>query len=150
MSKPRWTISLVTPLRKIGFAWLLVVVGILMILGIEPAAIAGPTDGAGYQDFAFGNTVGNAPTGEKPQSKLWFNDGIWWGSLWNPSTNKWEIQRFDWSAQTWSTTSTLIDVRSNSRADTLWDGTHLYVASAPKNTSSTDQTAYVRRYSYNQ
>src|SRR5215207_8299006 len=148
MSKPRWTIGLVTPLRAIGFAWLLIVVGILMILGTEPAAVAEPADGAGYRDFDFGSAI-STPTGEKPQSKLWFNDGIWWGSLWDPISQDHHIYRFDWANQSWSDTGILIDTRSATRADTLWDGTHLYVASAPKNTSSTDQTAYVRRYSYN-
>ncbi len=36
-----------------------------------------------------------APSGEKPQSKLWFNDGIWWGSIWSTSAKSFEIQRYD-------------------------------------------------------
>jgi hypothetical protein len=35
------------------------------------------------------------PTGEKPQSKLWFNDGIWWASLFDRSTEEYHIYRYD-------------------------------------------------------
>ena len=129
--------------RHISVLFSLVLAMTLLAGGI---ALATPTD-VGYRDFSFG-TSASSPTAEKPQSKLWFNDGIWWGSLWNPSTNDWEIHRFNWTAHTWSSTGTLLEGRVNSKADTLWDGTHLYVATAPRSTSSTDQNAYVRRYSY--
>src|SRR5919199_1413920 len=35
---------------------------------------------AGYRDFNYGTTA-SAPTEDKPQAKLWWNDGRWWGSL---------------------------------------------------------------------
>ena len=38
---------------------------------------------AGYQDFSYGSVGMPAPTEDKPQSKLWFNNGIWWGVLYN-------------------------------------------------------------------
>ena len=129
-------------------ALLMAIVSISLLLGVASPAMADPTD-VGYRDFSFG-TRASSPTAEKPQSKLWFNDGIWWGSLWNASTNRWEIYRFNWSENTWSTTGTPLESRANSKADTLWDGTHLYVATAPRSTSSTDQNAYLRRYSYDQ
>jgi len=135
------------------FKWVIIIAAVLMaivstslLLGVASPAMADPTD-VGYRDFSFG-TRASSPTAEKPQSKLWFNDGIWWGSLWNASTNRWEIYRFNWSAHTWSSTGTPLETRANSKADTLWDGTHLYVATAPRSTSSTDQNAYVRRYGY--
>jgi hypothetical protein len=131
--------------RIISFAFVMAL-GSLILGGSSPATLAEPTD-VGYRDFSFG-TAASAPTAEKPQSKLWFNDGIWWGSLWNSTSRKWEIYRFDWVNHAWSTTGTPIEARSNSKADTLWDGTHLYVATAPRSTGSTDQNAYVRRYSY--
>src|SRR3954468_19338390 len=37
----------------------------------------------------------SAPTGEKPQSKLWFNDGRWWAILYRPSNTRYEIFRDD-------------------------------------------------------
>ena len=102
----------------------------------------------GYRDFSFSAPEVSAPTGEKPQSKLWFNDGTWWGSLFDRSTEQYRIYRYDWSTHTWSDTGTLIDERNSSKADTLWDGTHLYVASAgPSSTNSAD-SGRILRYSY--
>ena len=51
-------------------------------------------------------------------------------------------------------TATALDTRPDSRADTLWDGTHLYVASHRYNTSfptptGTTSRAFLYRYSYN-
>src|SRR2546427_6430026 len=34
----------------------------------------------GYRDFSCPKSPGRL-TGEKPESKLWFNDGVWWGIL---------------------------------------------------------------------
>src|SRR3712207_5986342 len=93
------------------------------------APAAGAAD-AGYRDFSFAANAVDNPTGEKPQSKLWFNDGVWWASLFDRSSEEYRIYRYDWSAHTWSDTGTLIDERNTSKADTLWDGTHLYVVSA--------------------
>jgi hypothetical protein len=87
------------------------------------------------------------PTGEKPQSKLWFNDGIWWASLFDRSTEEYHIYRYDWTAHTWSDTGTLIDERNTSKADTLWDGTHLYVVSAGSGRSNSSHAARILRYS---
>jgi len=112
---------------------------------------------AGYRDFSFlpaGGGGPNTPTGEKPESKLWFNDGFWWGSLYNNMVKGYHIYRFDVSSQSWTDTGTVLDPRSSSRADTLWDGQHLYVAShifttngAPD--SSSNNWGRVYRYSYN-
>jgi hypothetical protein len=116
--------------------------------GIEvsrPAAAQTAVE-AGYRDYSFEGT--GAPTAEKPQSKLWFNDGSWWGVLWDPVSDDYHIYRFDWQSNSWSDTGTLVDPRHNAKADALWDGTYLYVASAPNSTSTSDQNAYLRRYSY--
>ena len=69
------------------------------------------------------------PTGEKPQSKLWYNDGYWWGSLFNNVAGNYRIYRLDWLTQVWQDTGTVLDSRPESKADVLWDGTYLYVAS---------------------
>jgi hypothetical protein len=84
---------------------------------------------AGYRDFYFGKSVNNTPTGEKPQSKLWWNDGVWWGCLWDPIRRTNTIHRFDVATQSWASTGTAIDDRSNSKADALWDGKYLYLVS---------------------
>ena len=88
-------------------------------------------DGAGYLDFSYGDVITAAPTGEKPESKLWWNDGIWWGILWNASENTYRIYELDWEAQTWADTGVDADSRPQSKADVLWDqaGSKLYVVS---------------------
>ena len=141
-------------------------------LGASPAPSAGavPADGAGYKDFRYtdadstgvdgtdasGREV-SGPTSEKPQSKLWFNDGTWWGVLFNPDgpgDGAYEIHRYDRANHAWSSTGTLVDARNDSRADAIWDGRagKLYVASSgPKSADvATDEAnrGIFRSYSY--
>ena len=42
---------------------------------------AGAATGAGFRDFSFGEPNTLQPTRDKPQSKLWFANGSWWGVL---------------------------------------------------------------------
>src|SRR5215213_5919410 len=127
---------------------------VVLLLGVTLAMLlayvgtASAVDDVGYRDFSFSANAVTNPTGEKPQSKLWFNDGVWWASLFNRSTEEYHIYRYDWSAHTWSDTGTLIDDRNQSKADTLWDGSHLYVATAGWNSTNTNQAARILRYSY--
>jgi hypothetical protein len=100
----------------------------------------------GYKDFYYSSA--SAPTGQKPQSKLWYNDGLWWGVLYNRSAARFEIYRFDWTAQSWSTTGTQVDLRHRSSADALWTGTQLYVAANMTPGVTGDQNVYLTRYSY--
>jgi len=92
-----------------------------------------------------------APTGEKPQSKLWYNDGRWWASMLNsPSDNHYYIFYLD--GQTWVKTSTQLDPRPQTQADCLWDSANhkLYVVSgAGVIPSGVDLNAQLFRYSYN-
>ena len=116
---------------------------------VAPNAVLGPPN-VGYRDFSYGNTVTPAPTGEKPESKLWWNDGYWWGSLWNTSSNRYTIHRFE--NNSWVNTGTAIDTRASSKGDALWDGTHLYIASHVFTTSpgsSSSGNGRLFRYSYN-
>ena len=103
----------------------------------------------GYQDQSYAPGP-SAPTAEKPQSKLWFNDGIWWGSIFNGSTGRFEIYRLNTSTHAWTTTGTIIDARDSSHADTLWDSAsnHLYVATAVVDGSDADLGVKVLRYTY--
>lgn len=100
----------------------------------------------GYRDFNFGSSIHYQPTAAKPESKLWWNDGFWWGSLWSTSANKYRIHRFDWDNQCWQNTGPDIDDRTKSLADALWDGSYLYIASHMAKTSSGPARLY--RYSY--
>jgi len=123
-------------------------------LGGEPF----PSPGAGYLDYGYGPTVngtGRTPTESKPESKLWWNDGFWWGSLFNPTANAYHIYRLDWGAQTWEDTGISLDDRVESRADALWDQANqkLYIASHFAQLNSADTTnpdnyARLYRYSY--
>jgi hypothetical protein len=110
-------------------------------------ALAAPSAGAvGFQDFSYAGVI--APTADKPQSKIWVNDGIWWASLWNAGAVRHEIYRLDWASQTWSSTGVAIDARRTSTGDTLWDGTHLYVASSGPSAGIASQSARIYRFSY--
>jgi hypothetical protein len=120
---------------------LLVVIALVLALGAASAQAQ-----AGYRDFSF--TGATAPTAKDPQSKLWFNDGVWWGSLYNTSTGSYHIYRLGWSTQTWSDTGVLVDERDTSRSDVLWDGTKLYVVTAGTNENNSGHGAKLRRYSY--
>ena len=99
--------------------------------------------------------TGGAATGEKPESKLWFNDGRWWASMYHAASGTYHIWWLDRSASPagWVDTGTQLDNRPRSRADTLWDGTHLYVASAVFANSNTTTVSgnptRLYRYSYN-
>jgi hypothetical protein len=125
--------------------------GVLIVLALMLLAAASPAAAdaaAGFRDFSWQATGVNGPTGEKPQSKLWYNDGIWWGDMFDVASNRWMIFRLDQATQTWVDTGTPLDVRPGSWADTLWDGTHLYVASAGVNPASASDSAKLYRYSY--
>jgi hypothetical protein len=138
---------LVSRVMMVIVAVVLAVIGVLgPNPGSTPAALA--ASDVGYQDFSFSAQGVENPTGEKPQSKLWFNDGAWWGSLFDRSSEEYHIYRYDWTAHTWSDTGTLIDERNTSKADTLWDGTHLYVVSAGSGLKNTSHGARILRYSY--
>lgn len=135
---------LVSPL--VGVALLTTLLSVVPVTSVRAADF-------GYQDQSYSGT--SAPTGQKPQSKLWFNDGIWWASMYNPSRKAFDIHRLDWATQRWSDTTVRIDERSKSQADALWDGSRLYVVSAISDQSNSsrpptsgDLSIRVMRYSY--
>jgi hypothetical protein len=96
------------------------------------AAIAQPAPprGGSFQDAQLTTYRGAAPTADKAQSKLWFAQGSWWAVMIEPRTRTFRIFRLDWATQEWQDTGTVVDNRSFAEADCLWDGTHLYIASA--------------------
>jgi hypothetical protein len=117
-------------------------------------------DPNGYKGLPYKYTpTVQTPSGEKPQSKLWYNDGRWWGDLFNTSDGKYHIYWLDlrpasptW--QQWIVTATVLDPRPQTKADCLWDGVHLYVASGGGSDPSGSGTtailpANLYRYSYN-
>jgi hypothetical protein len=100
----------------------------------------------GFRDFNYSGV--SAPTSRKPQSKLWVVEGTWFGSLYNKLTGDHEIHRLDSTANAWRSIGVVIDERRTSFADTLWDGGHLYVASAGSSPTSRGDSARIIRYSY--
>jgi hypothetical protein len=122
-----------------------VLLALVVLTAWSPAAAGAAT---GYRDFAWSAPGVNGPSAEKPQSKLWYNDGAWWGDLFDRSSNTWRIYRLDSATQTWSNTGTTVDPRPATWADALWDGTRLYVASAGRSPSSGADSARLYRFSY--
>lgn len=132
---------------------------LLISLILLAAALAGP--GKSVADDEYGiegmrySGVANPPTADKPQSKLWWNDGSWWADMWKKGSG-WGIYRLDRPSKSWVATGVVNDTRSNTLADTLWDGTRLYVAShvvtvtgdGIPNPSLSGQPAKLYRYSY--
>lgn len=118
---------------------------LLMTLAALPV-LAAPVE-VGYRDHSYAASGVSAPTAEKPQSKLWYTDGSWWGALFSLSSDAYNIWRLDWASQTWSDTGVVIDPRNTVHLDALWDGAHLYVASHGKTASA--GAAQIRRFSYN-
>src|SRR5688572_5653834 len=117
--------------RRVTAALVALLAGLLS-LQVVVAPTARAADPVTYQGPAFGGT-GPSPTEDKPQSKLWFNDGSWWalmrtggnGSDGNPDVT---IHRL-LANHTWSNTGTVVDKRSASTADTMLENGKLYVAS---------------------
>jgi hypothetical protein len=133
---------------KLRFACVLILLVSSLLLFLTLQASAGTPVDVGWIDHSFGSEVTN-PAAEKPQSKLWYNAGLWWGALYQPSASAYTIQRFDWANDTWTNTGIVIDAREDSNIDTLWDGSKLYTLSHGTTVGALDDSAELRRYSYN-
>jgi hypothetical protein len=110
----------------------------------------------GYRGPNFTGT--SDPTAKDSESKLWFNDGFWWGALFNSTTCKFQIFKLDPATPgTWTDTGVVLETRSKAKLDVLWDGGKLYVVShttppttvSGRATATTNGHAELRRYSYN-
>ena len=122
------------------------------VLAVAAWCLAGAASGVvGFQGPSTSGT-GSEPSGSKPESKLWWNDGFWWGSFWDTASSRFEIWKLNASTQTWASTNVPIDTRSGSRADALWHAVSgkLYVASHVFTESpASGVPSYLYRYSYN-
>src|SRR5688572_5520643 len=116
-----------------GAAALVACLAALLTLQVVQAPAAAAATPSMYQGPAFPNVTGTAPTEDKPQSKLWFNDGSWWalmrtnvnGADGNPDITVHKLE----GNHTWTNTGVVVDGRAGSSGDALWEGGHLYVAS---------------------
>ncbi len=101
----------------------------LVLFGFTAQARAAPGD-IGYQGPSFSGG-GSGITASKPESKVWWNDGSWWASMWDTASADFHIFRLNQGTQTWGDTGVALDDRGGTHADVLWDGVagKLYVAS---------------------
>ncbi|HEU5149440.1 MAG TPA: PKD domain-containing protein [Iamia sp.] len=113
------------------------------------APVAADPGDIGWEGPSFQGASGS-PSGSKPQSKVWFNDGLWWATLFDTASGDFHIWRLDLGTQAWIDTGTLVDTRPNSRSDALWSGEHLYIANHvfAESGNATGAPAQLRRYSY--
>jgi hypothetical protein len=145
----RWRRSLVLATALTG------VLALASLPGAPPAAAVG-TEGRSYTVGSDSTATPNAPTATKPESKLWFAAGTWWAVRFeaaptHDTDGAFVIWRFNLATQKWAKTTTVVDVRNSSRADVLWDGTKLYIASHVADETPPRPTVPSRlyRFSYN-
>jgi PKD repeat protein len=123
----------------------------IALAGASPASAA-PGD-IGHQDASYGS-LGGSPSGSKPESKLWFNDGSWWSSMYDTASGDHHIFRLNGATDAWVDTGVALDARDSTRADVLWSPSNakLYVSSHTFTTSGAATTAAnagrLYRYSY--
>ena len=118
-------------------------VGTLGVIAASPAH----ADNIGYQGPGYQGS--SDPTSEKPQSKLWHHDGVWWAAMYSPSAKAFTIHELGWGSQKWSDTGVVIDTRGKAKLDVLWDGSKLYVAAAGQGDTAADD-ARMYRFTYDE
>jgi hypothetical protein len=129
-------------------AAVLLALSVLLVPGSASAA----TGDVGSEGPSHAGT--GTPTGTKrSESVLWYNDGSWWGNLWDTGTSDFHIFRFDTATGSWVDTEVTTEPRANTHHDVLWDGTTLYVASHmfvnDEVAAAPGFPSTLRRYSYN-
>lgn len=129
---------------------------LLLLLYSTSTAYVAPLSDVGFLDFSYGSETARDVTGEKPESKLWWNDGFWWASMFNATALEYRIYRLHWPTQTWEDTGVALDPRPTSKADVMWDEENqkLYVASHISKdpavaTADPTEQGHLYRYSYN-
>ncbi|WP_459313237.1 CBM96 family carbohydrate-binding protein [Arthrobacter sp. MDT2-2] len=119
---------------------------------MAPVAASADVGDVGVQGPSHSGT--GTPTGTKRATNaLWFNDGIWWGTLWDTASADFHIFRFNAGTNAWVDTGVVTETRSNTHHDVLWDGSTLNVASYVFVNDGVPAAAggptTMRRYSYN-
>lgn len=89
-----------------------------------------------------------SPTRDKPQSKLWYQDGLWWGVLFDEATLEFHIWWLDRAANEWLDTGVLVDPRSAARQDVVIDGDGVLIVSGGSQETSTHHALRVLGYRY--
>jgi PKD repeat protein len=124
-------------------------------VALSPAQAQAATGDYGYKDQAYGTGPGtDAPTADKPESKLWFAYQTWWADMWSDAAPVGHhIFKLDTATQSWTDTGVLIDSRANTQSTAVYDGNQVFIASHVIASSSskavTGNPTYLYRYSYN-
>jgi PKD repeat protein len=135
-----------SPLRTTGRGLLAALLATMLSAGSAFAQVGD----IGFEGPSSVGISGSAPTASKQESKLWHNDGYWWSVMWDGASSSNRIFRLNQSTHTWVNTGVVVDPRSSTRSDALWDGTRLYIASHWfSNTAAAGKPSYLYRYSYN-
>ena len=115
-----------TALVSIG----LVTIAATVAVSLAPASTAASQIGSTAQSYAGFNAeaTGGEITGQKPESKLWFNDGNWWAAMLSPSAGG-AHDIYKLVSATWTDTGVTIDSRSATKEDVLSLGSTLYILS---------------------
>ena len=109
--------------------------------GSDPALVGRSAD-----SFAAPGVV--APTGEKPQAKLWYHSGSWWGARFSLEQDSFTIYRFDVASDSWLDTGVIVDTRNAARVDVLSDGDSLYTIAATTQPHLRSASARLRRFTF--
>ncbi|HET8571406.1 MAG TPA: cell wall-binding repeat-containing protein [Candidatus Limnocylindria bacterium] len=110
---------------------------------------------AGYRDFQYqpaSTTNTFRATADKPQSKVWYAGGSWWGGLFHlpagGGNGEYEIYQLNTSTQTWTTTGVKIDERNKSHGDYLFDGANNKLWVVSTDDSASTPGVHVFRYTF--
>jgi RTX calcium-binding nonapeptide repeat (4 copies) len=106
-------------------------IGVVLAILCGAAALALPgiaRADTGFQGPSYPAGSSGPPTTSKPESKLWWNDGFWWASMFDGS-GAYHIFRLNLRPQRWVDTGVVIDTRDSTRQDVLSTGGKLFVAS---------------------
>ena len=123
--------------------------GLALLAGLCSLESGALAQDFGYEGPSFSG-AGSRPTESKPESKLWFHDGAWWGSLWSTTAQAFHIHRLDQSTHLWTDTGVPIEFRPQSKSDVLCEGNKLYVGSHrfSSDGGASGNLILVLRYSY--
>jgi hypothetical protein len=134
---------------------------LLAAAGVVALPVAAQAADVGKPGPSYAGDGVETPTADKAQSKLWYQDGTWWGLMWSASANATKIHKLDGPTQAWQETATVVDARPSARGDALWDAKtgKLYVVSGttvlsewttpPTQAAVTAGSAALHRFSYN-
>lgn len=142
-------------LRSLRLPFVAFVAAIVAAVTIATGTSNAVAVSAGYRDMQYqpaSTTNSFRATADKPQSKVWYAGGSWWGGLFHlpagGGNGEYEIYKLDTSTQTWTTTGVKIDERNKSHGDYLFDSVNnkLWVVSTDDSTSTPG--VHVFRYSF--